>query len=594
MILTQEQVIAHVETKQDPILVENVELQNDHKVHIYGTGFEAVLEQIIGYENVEQFKQKKLLTKPFTRPVFKQIMNAQGRWKNAQGTKKLYHFKDNKTDLITDFKTRVLSQVWKGKGIDTLINKFVGRAIYQEFNGFLMVDRDKIVKIEGKSFKLRDGILKPLKKDEQPLPYVVFIAAEDVKAVKVNGNTVEFIIIDFGKIKRGGKEIKLVRVLDDQFDYVVEILDGKAKISEKQPPIEHDAGRCPVVRMTDLDRKLTDDRTQTSPVDDIIQLLDYYLNQFAEHLVTEILHAHPNFFQVATRCMAEYKGIRCNEDGRIIGDIDGEAIDIECDSCKGQGNNLKKDASTTIIIPPFDEEGKAFNISNVAGYVSPPVDALTYQQSAIDWMENKILSAALGINNVAQSDKLEKTATEAVINLKPLEDIIGEIIDIMEGVETQLTDIMGTIEFGDKYIGSEIIYGRKLNLRDENILLKEISESKKAGVSKSHLNSLYEELTHTRFIKSNQDLQRNRMLILLEPIIGYTWEEVEESNNVDIETKRLKQNFIDLIKRFELENGALLEFKPDTDMKKRVGEIRDILLGYLKENPIADPVEPPE
>jgi len=236
-------------------------------------------------------------------------------------------------------------------------------------------------------------------------------------------------------------------------------------------------------------------------------------------------------------------GHKCNE-GRIDYELNGKRVDVECGACRGTGHNLHKDASTVIIVPAKDDKGDAFNISNVAGYATTDVDILKYQQDSIDWMEEKILEAATGLNNFAQSDGLEKTATGVIANMKPLEDIINDIINIVESVEAKITDIAGKMYYGDKYIKSEIIYGRKLTLRDENTLIEETKRSKEAGASQSHIKALNEELTYSRFIRSNYDLQRNVLLNELEPLIGWTFDEVESSTSISKEVKILKQTLL--------------------------------------------------
>lgn len=580
MILSPAQVLELVKSPIDPVISENKKLQDDHKVHIQGTGFKEILHQIIGYENVEDLKRKKILTQPFTRPLFKKIINAQSRWKTSWGTSKFYHFKNNSQGLSKEFKEKVLSQVWKGLSIGEFIKEFESKAIYEEFNGFYLVEKPRVEVIEGVRYSVRENIYTPLVDYENVKPYICFISVDDVYKFKVAGKRVEFLVLCFGEIKRGNNTIKLYRVIDDKYDYIVEKDGDNVKISEEYPKIEHNAGRCPASCITHINRSLTDDKTKTSPVDDIIKLLDYHLHQFAEHLVTEVLHAHPVYYQVGIKCMNVVEGTKC-ENGRIVYQKDGKDFDVECRACNGSGHNLKKDASNIIILPAKDEEGKAFNASNVAGYVTADVDILKYQQDSIDWMEEKILEAATGLNNFAQTEGLEKTATGVIANIKPLEDIISEIIDIIEGVETNLTDIIGKMYYGDSYISCEIIYGRKLSLRDENALLKEIKESKEAGTSQSHIKSLNEELTYSRFIRSNSDLQRNIILNELEPLIGWNYEEIEESKNIPKKTKQLKQNFTDLIQRFEIEHGNIILFMPGSELTKKIAAIKDILTEYI-------------
>lgn len=584
MILTTDEVVKLVREPVDPVIAENIKIQDDHKVHIQGTGFESVLRQIIGYENVEQFKTKKLITKPFTRSIFKKIKNAQGRWKTAWGTSRYYIFKDGHDEKQKEFQEVILSKVWKNQAITNFVKEFLSEAIYEEFNGFILIEKGRVVEIDSVKYEVREGIKRKMQDNEKLKPYIVFKAAKEIYKYKLTGKTVEFIVLRHGKIQRNGVDIELFRVIDDAFDYIVEKQGQRVKISEDPDykPLANNIGRVPASCITYVNKNLTDDKTKTSPVDEIITLLDNYLQEFAEHLVTKILHAHPKFFQTGQKCSEVVEGIKC-DNGRIQGENNGKVINKECPNCKGTGHNLKFDASTILILPAFDREGKPFSINNVAGYVTPPVPILTFQQQAIDWMEEKILESATGINNFAQTEGLEKTATGVVANIKPLEDIISSIIDIIEGVEKDVTDIIGKMYYGDIFIESEIIYGRKLSLRDENTLITEIKTTKEAGASLSHIKALNEELTYSRFNKSNSDFQRNRVLNELEPLIGFTFSEIEDSEHIPKEVKYLKQNFNELIQRFETEKEPINKFKPDLDFLKRVEQIRVILMGYVEE-----------
>jgi len=272
MILDEKEIIDIIEKPRKGNLAVNKELQDDHKVHIYGAGFESVLTQIIGYENVEQFEQKKLLTKPFTRTLMKEIIDAQSRWKTSFGTSKFYEFKDK--EQRKEFQDDVLSQVWKGKSMSSFVDTFLSKALYEEFNGFFMIDRGRIVMEDGVRYEIREGIKKILPEGKEPLPYIVFIAVEDVYSFKIIGDTVEYLAINYGTKKVNGNEVKLYRVLDDKYDYIVEVHGRKPRISTDYPPIEHGARACPVSSVTHLNHKLTNDETKTSPVDQIIDLLD--------------------------------------------------------------------------------------------------------------------------------------------------------------------------------------------------------------------------------------------------------------------------------------------------------------------------------
>ena len=109
----------------------------------------------------------------------------------------------------------------------------------------------------------------------------------------------------------------------------------------------------------------------------------------------------------------------------------------ECPACKGSGSVLEKRASSAIILPQVDEQGTAYSISNVAGYVSPPVEGIKAQQEELNWLADQILQSGTGMNKVMET-QIEKTATEAMLNYKPLEKKISDILSNIEYVQQAL------------------------------------------------------------------------------------------------------------------------------------------------------------
>lgn len=580
MVLSQQQVIDFCKLKENPNIDLGETLQDDHKVHIQGVGYENLLKQIIGYETVEQNKQKKLLTKPFTKPLFKELINTLNRWKTAQGTNKYYKFKGTGTKYSEQFKNDVLKYIFKDMSMDNFIKSYHSKAIYEEFNGFYIVEKpilkDGIYYREGVPVQVKDG---------KTYPYICFKNVSEIENFAVTGNRVEWIIFDYGKIERNGKEIELYRVIDDVKDYIVEEIDKETYvISNEFPVIEHMAGRCPAVRVSNINKFINNDFLKTSPLDSIIELADYALHQFAEHVVTELLHAHAKFFQVAQKCTHTHNGGQC-VDGHIsyMDQSSHKTERILCPNCKGLSHNNKFDSSSIIILPQQDGEGKPYNMTNVAGYITPPIDILKYQRESHDWLRAMIKEAVTNIksSDTGQAQSLVKTATEVTTNVRPLEDVISDIIEMIQETETSLTNIIGKMTYNDKYESCEIIYGKKLNLKDENTLLQEIKDLRTNGGSNISIKSVNEEYVYTRFVRSESDLSRNELLFEIEPLVGMTFSEVESSANISRNIKILKQNFTDLIEQFENQYGDIVEFKAETDRKIKIAEIKKILNTFV-------------
>ncbi len=561
MILAIDKVLEIALKPVDEVIAVNGKLQDRHKLHITGEGCESYRQWHKEYETKEEYDDAKGDVAEFTRLVTNEIIDAQSRWKTAQGTTKYYNFGEKGEKVSEVFKKEILSQVWKGGSIKQFIDNFASKAIYEEFNGFYLVEKGaKIKERDGDveySYEVREGIKTKVGTKDDLKPYIIFKSVNEVCEFKVTGKRVEWIKLKYAPAVRNGNTIPRFRIIDDKYDYIIEVIDKtSAIVSQEQPPIEHKAGRCPVVRVSTLNKYISNDYTLTSVIDNLLGPLDVLLGSYSDHTTTARKHNFPLKYMVGMDCKYDNKrGGICNS-GRIVWEYGGEHHDEQCPACKGT-SSITVTPSTYIKLPATDHDGKGVDIKNIAGYVVPPVESFIEQRNEIDWLKQQIIAAGTGMKNGLVEDSINKTATEVVMNTKPLEDIIAENIEIIESVEKDLTDLLGKIYYQEKYIGCEIIYGRRIILRDENTLLKEIKESKEAGCSVMHIKTLNEELTYVRFVRSEIDLKRNLILNELEPLIGFTIDEVESNKNIKEETKYLKVNFADLIQRFESENESL-------------------------------------
>jgi len=577
MILSENDIIelmAHPLNRE--AIDEAIKIQNEHKVHVTGEHYKDYIKQVIGYENYEQYAQKKELSEPVTMVFTKKIIDEQSRWQDAGGTKKYYEFRN--VNREKDLKN-ILKKVWKGESMDYFINEFVRDALYTEFNGFIIVEQGKIEQVGEVYYEVRDGI-KSVVKDNTIMPYLIFRSIEQVYDFRVKGNKVEYLILDWDTITDElGAEIHLYRVLDDQFDRIIENDGGEWKISTRPgyQPIPNPLGYVPSVQISIKKKDVQIDEVKTSYIYQCIPLLKTYLTQWCEHIITCILHAHPIYWQLGQKCHYREGDNECT-DGYIYTKDSNKKI---CPVCKGIGAVLRKDATTALILPQVDEEGKPFDVSAAAGYVAPPTEILKFQIEQLTWIRDDIYLSGTGMNKLAET-QIEKTATEAILNYKPLEKIISDILDNIEYVETSLTDMIGKLSFGDNYIRCNIVYDRSLNLRDENTILTEIAQAKNAGASTSFVRTLHRELIYSRYYTSPVDLERNMLLSALEPLIGYTPIELN-SLPVDNKTKVFKVFFGDYIVRFESEHALITDYKENLPYNERLKLIKEILDGYNDE-----------
>ena len=592
MILTDEQILEFCERPvNSEAIIKAKDLQDVHKVHVTGEGYKDYIKQIVGKENYDDYiNNKKELTEAVTTALTKRIIDEQSRWQNA-GVKHHYEFKNN-ANKEKEFQ-KVLSQVWKGESMEYFVKNFLRDALYTEFNGFIIVEQGKIEEDGGIIYEIRDGI-KSVVENKKIKPYIIFRPIEMIRDFKCSGNRVEYIIIDWGKIDIGpdgkpvpGDHIQLWRVIDDLNDTIVEQDGGSFEISQRSEyeRMPNELGFVPAIQVSTRPSNPYEDEIKTSYIWQTIPLLKTFLTQWAEHVITCILYSHPIFYQLGQKCDYEDDdGNKCDGGEISFVDIKGEPQTKQCPRCKGAGAGVKRDPSSVILLPQVDEQGNPYSIANVAGYITPPVEAMTEQRNELMWLEDKILRTGTGMDRMAET-QIEKTATEAMINYKPLEEIIGEIIDNIEYVERTITNIVGKLFYKEVFIRSDATYDRKLNLRDENTVLLEIEQAKKSGASASYVRTLHNELIHSRYQNSPVDLERNVILSELEPFIGYTPEELNKylGGFVDRETMIFKVYFTDYIVRFENEYTNITDYKEDLILKDRVRAIRKIIKEYNDE-----------
>lgn len=596
MVLTDEQILAYCKNPQNKTSIDaGKELQEAHRLHICPTEkqYKDSLEQIIGYENVQQFGLKQELSEPVTKYLTKHLKSEQGRWKHVP-VSRVYQFKGSE-EKSQVFEDEILSKAWNNKSLTSFITSFFADALYTDFDGFCMVEQARIeTDEEGQVYQIKEGVkTKSTNPTDNPQPYIIFKCLDDVIDYQCKGDKVEYLIIELTEDEKGNE---WYRCIDDARDVVVkhDVENGGIyKIDEAYPIIINQLGYVPAIQVSNIQADILDYQVKTSPIDACIPHLKLFLTNYAEHVMSCILHAHPIYYQVGQKCgYVTTNGVKC--EGGYLQYLDNESHnETICPQCKGTGHNIHRDSSTVIILPAKDEEGKPANFNNVAGYVTPPIEILKHQIDELNYIEQKIYFCGTGIQGLTE-DSIAKTATETMLNLKPLENIIDSIITNIELVETFLTDCIGKLFYKESYIKSQINYSRRLNLKDENTVVTELKDAKANGCSFGYIKTLVEEIIYSRYQNSPIDLQRNLILLELEPLPGWTYTEIKDDSLIPNETKIFKLMFNDLIQQWEEVNGDIYNYfykndNKNIDQKKVIAKIREqlkvLLEDYLPDEP---------
>ena len=128
----------------------------------------------------------------------------------------------------------------------------------------------------------------------------------------------------------------------------------------------------------------------------------------------------------------------------------------------------------------------------------------------------------------------------------------------------------------DDYIIS-IRYGKRISTKGETELLQEMQESKRAGMPSSYIAALHKDLIYAKYKNNTGELNRQLILLDLEPLAAYTTDELFKLEEyISKEDLFLKVNFDSIIAELE-QKQPIQYFMPDADYGVRVAKIKTLI-----------------
>jgi len=553
-MLTTERIEELIKNPASKELLEaGIRIQNSHKVHITGEGYESELKQLKGFESKTDYEIRTQLTRPGTVQLCALILDNLNRWVTNQGTVKITQFKQ--TEQKEEFK-KVLGQVWRGDSLENFIRTFYKEAIYQEMEGFLLVTKPLVAG----SVQIREGVEMPY--DGNALdPYILFYAAEDVHDFGGIGDNLEYLILDYGD--DNGEQY--YRVIDDTQDTLISVRNDVMTVKNE---VLHGIEYTPAIQISSIAKNLKDDKVKTSPIDHVLPALFRYMQKDSDLIIQMVRHMYPKLASVTTQCKM------CDGDGTYYD----QETKIKCKECNGTGKVIPIDRDGVLGMPQYIDDGKTPYPGSPASYITPDNASLQVAIDDLKDLAQEIMYSATGDKNIVAESL--NTATENLINFKGLEDRIAEIVEMVESREEFLVKTVAMMhqDFKAGFENVSIRYGRRLVLRGDNEIMLEIKAAKDSGMPSSHIEALQKELIYARYKNNRSELERQQLLADVEPLNGYTPSEISDLESyVTPEDLQIKYNFLRLIDLFEDSKGPVQLFAVGQEWKKRVNAIYDEL-----------------
>jgi hypothetical protein len=552
-------------------IAEGATLQKNHKHHITGEGYKELVWKVEGYEATKDYDNvKKQVAKPATIEITSIILDNLNRWLSAQGTVKKADFKNPDKDKRFQ---EVLNQVWHGTSFEDFLSSFVKEAIYTEFNGFVLVDKPFIEDTEIGKIQIREGI-KRAYNEENLDPYLIFLSIGDIHDYYLWGDRVEYLIIKLDDKK------KRFRIIDDEKDIIIDRTnDNKFSVVTE---LKNELGYVPARMISSINATLLDNQVKTSPIDHIIPALDRYASCDADLRMQYIRHCYPKLAIVTKECT------RCGGAGKYADDAN--RTEIVCQNCNGSGKEIPISRDGVIGLPASLLPGDSPYPGAPATYISPDVESLRAAAEDLEKQRLDILYAGTGDKNIIAESM--NTATENMINSRSLEDRIAEISRMIEQLETFLKKAIKDLHKEFASISDYEItvkYGKKIVLKNESELMKDIEQAKKSGMNYSYIQELQAELIYSKYKNNSTQLERMLLLNDIEPFAGFTLGEVLQMRDfIDPKELRLKANFEALVDQLEASEPIQLMIDP-LGYKAKANQVKARLLALIPE-PEPEPI----
>jgi hypothetical protein len=448
-------------------------------MHMKGIGLENYIERFEGFEKEDVARIRKKYTHS-NKDLFARTHRPVDKVYNARGGS-VYYNTSNEDALRT-----ALRDVDHGYTVRQWIETFYRPAFHYDPMGLIMGEIDV------------DGT-----------PYPTYKSVLDVYDYQPNGRNLDYIVfkvdpkIAARRVKDGaGKQY--FRVIDDSLDLLVEWNGTSMRTIDRYPNYW---GRVPARIISDIF-----DPTKgmyISPDDDVIEIADEFLNEGSVKSIFKRFFGFPQAWEFQSKC-AKCAGAKY---------IDGK----ECSSCGGSGVNRSSTVADVIKLPTPTSKDQPV-LTPPKGYITPDVEGWDKMTEELALLEEIIFRTYWGTTVEQQPNE---TATGRFIDVQPVNDRLSKFSTGAEGMETFVTDLVGSILLGQGYAGSSVSYGRRFMIETPDELWVKYQDARVKGAAISLLDDLMQEYLQSKYANDLTMFDIMKKLMRVEPLVHSTIEQVK-------------------------------------------------------------------
>tara|TARA_A100000164_G_C21939621_1_gene789932 strand:+ start:2496 stop:4193 length:1698 start_codon:yes stop_codon:yes gene_type:complete len=522
MVLEDDQILEIIKSPRNTNIAKWQEDYTKLNTLVNGGDVASLLEKIDNYENLNQKKLREKVAKStkdkvsnLLKPLHK-IFNAQGGSITVESISKTEKKKFEE----------YISKLPEGVSMHKWMEIWWKEAFVSDPNGIVLIE-----------------------KDEEGNPYPTYKNITKIHDYALTWEDFEYIILDCGKKKISkDKEVQVYRVYDDEKDalyYVddevlkaygnIEGEDGQEGFNEDHV-FFHNHGFVPAIVCGGIVDKETSG--MLSFVNKIDESLMEFLRADSVFTIYKFLHLFPKFWSYAMKCTT------CNGTGQVPNPKHSDNPQTEnktkvCPTCNGKRLKTKTDVSDGIFLP-IPKEGSPTLGGNVAGYIDTPTEAWSQMKEdlkdQLKEMEFSLWGAYLVERDIDQTK--ERTATETLVNVQPINETLWNVSRIAEAKETRLLEFIAKL-LDYKKAEVDRKYGKRFTTESADALWKKYITAKEKQAPVTTLDYHYEQYLMSEFQNDLKMLEYRKKLFALEPLPHYSLSDISTIGTEGQKQKKL-------------------------------------------------------
>lgn len=446
------------------------------------------------------------------------------------------------------------------------------------------INLNRWIEEQGKEvLKNKPNTIVVVDKNEDGDPYLIPITNDRLLDFKLKEDFTELEYVTFIHSKTtnedGEEEIRIALYDDENYNVVLKHKDGTHTLEKH---VKHGLDYCPARMFLKERLNSNGELNRRSPLSLVLsklqewQLFDlfkFYTDHYAPFPIVEM---------VRSKCGNDscVKGVIYTEETYFVNDErQVKQNTADCPVCKS--NNQIGVGAKIMLDPQEDDEPTA---SGKFRMISNDISQLNYLKEKLKEIEEYVKLKVVGADNLLSKEAVNEKQVQGSFETKT--NVLLAIKNNLDELYEWIAKTVAKLSIGDKPINVTANFGTEWYLISEDELQDRFKTALAIGLPKEEVDMIYHQLIETKYKGNPNKIARLKIINRLNPCpYDLTKDKIEKRKNKILSQKELviSEKLVTFVKRFELEQGDILEFGENLEADEQFKQIFNIINNYADE-----------